>query len=156
MTFELMYNTDEGHKKIALAVASMWKKHLGVEVTLSNQEWKTFLSTTRQGNFDVARSAWTADYNEASTMLDLMISNHGNNDGKYLNAEYDQLLLSAKKAKDPSPMYQQAEALLARDMPIAPVYHYVRTRLVKPHVGGYLNKNPTDQLYSKNFYIINH
>ncbi|MCX4027191.1 oligopeptide ABC transporter substrate-binding protein OppA [Endozoicomonas sp. SM1973] len=156
LSFELIYNTSEGHKKIALAIASMWKKHLGVKVRINNQEWKSFLSTTRQGNFDVARAAWIADYNEASSMLDVMISNHGNNDGKYNNPEYDELMLNAKKAKDPSPFYQQAEAILAKDMPIAPIYHYVRVRLVKPHVGGYMNKNPTDQLYSKNFYILKH
>ncbi|WP_163831043.1 peptide ABC transporter substrate-binding protein [Spartinivicinus ruber] len=156
LTFDLLYNTSEGHKKIALAIASMWKKHLGVKVTINNQEWKSFLSTTRQGSFDVARAAWIADYNEASSMLDVLTTNHGNNDGKYSNPKYDQLMLNAKKAKDPSTIYQQAEAVLAKDMPIAPIYHYVRVRLVKPHVGGYMNKNPTDQLYSKNLYILNH
>ena len=49
----------------------MWKK-LGVQVSLVNQEWKTHLETQKQGNFDVGRAGWIADYNEASSMLDLM------------------------------------------------------------------------------------
>ena len=40
-----MYNTSEGHKKIAIGAQQMWKETLGAEVTLANQEWKTFLKT---------------------------------------------------------------------------------------------------------------
>ncbi|MGL5556687.1 MAG: ABC transporter substrate-binding protein, partial [Aeromonas veronii] len=76
LKFELLYNTDDNHKKVAVAVASMWKK-LGVQVSLVNQEWKTYLETKKQGQFDVGRAGWIADYNEASSMLDLMQTTHG-------------------------------------------------------------------------------
>ncbi|WP_257978352.1 ABC transporter substrate-binding protein, partial [Aeromonas caviae] len=91
LKLELLYNTDDNHKKVAVAVASMWKK-LGVQVSLVNQEWKTYLETKKQGQFEVARAGWNADYNEASSMLDLMQTTHGTNDGKYSNPEYDKLM----------------------------------------------------------------
>ncbi|KAB8145438.1 ABC transporter substrate-binding protein, partial [Raoultella ornithinolytica] len=60
----LLYNTSENHQKIAIAVASMWKKNLGVEVKLQNQEWKTYIDSRNTGNFDVIRASWVGDYNE--------------------------------------------------------------------------------------------
>lgn len=157
LKFELLYNTDDNHKKVAVAVASMWKK-LGVQVSLVNQEWKTYLETKKQGQFDVARAGWNADYNEASSMLDLMQTTHGSNDGKYSNTEYDKLMVESRNQVDAearNQLYVQAEAILAKDMPIIPIYQYVTPRMVKPYVGGY-PANPLDNLYSKDMYIIAH
>ncbi len=158
LKLELLYNTSDNHKKVAVAVASMWKKHLGVEAELVNQEWKTYLDTKTQGNFDVARAGWVADYNEASSMLDLLQTTHGNNDGKYSNLRYDELMKSSRSIVDTAARndnYAQAEEILAEDMPIAPIYQYVKARLVQQHVGGYPN-NPLDNLYSKDMYILAH
>jgi len=157
LKFELLYNTDDNHKKVAVAVASMWKK-LGVQVSLVNQEWKTYLETKKQGNFDVGRAGWIADYNEASSMLDLMQTTHGNNDGKYSNTAFDKLMSESRNQVDAdarNKLYVQAEDILAKDMPIAPIYQYVTSRMVKPYVGGY-PANPLDNLYSKDMYIIAH
>ena len=97
LKFELLYNTSENHKKVAVAVAAMWKKTLGVDVALVNQEWKTYLETKSGGNFDIARAGWIADYNEASSMLDLKQTTHGNNDGKYSNPKYDALMAKSRE-----------------------------------------------------------
>ncbi|MDE1462467.1 peptide ABC transporter substrate-binding protein [Spartinivicinus poritis] len=154
LKFEVLYNTLESHKKIALAAASMWKKNLKhVTVKLLNQEWKTFLETKKQGDFTVARYGWNGDYNEASTMLSILTTSSGANDGKYSNAKYDKLLSQSATAKNPNKFYQQAEAIIARDMPILPLYHYVSHVLLKQNVGGYANANPLDNIYSKNLYI---
>ncbi|MCX2582100.1 ABC transporter substrate-binding protein, partial [Klebsiella pneumoniae] len=75
----LLYNTSENHQKIAIAVASMWKKNLGVEVKLQNQEWKTYIDSRNTGNFDVIRASWVGDYNEPSTFLSLLTSTHSGN-----------------------------------------------------------------------------
>ncbi|HHQ4565508.1 TPA: ABC transporter substrate-binding protein [Aeromonas hydrophila] len=157
LKFELLYNTDDNHKKVAVAVASMWKK-LGVQVSLVNQEWKTYLETKKQGQFDVGRAGWIADYNEASSMLDLMQTTHGNNDGKYSNPAFDKLMNESRNQVDAdarNKLYVQAEEILAKDMPIAPIYQYVTSRMVKSYVGGY-PANPLDNLYSKDMYIIAH
>lgn len=156
LEFTLLYNTSENHKKIAVAIGSMWKKSLGVKVALENQEWKTYLDTRRQGDFDVTRAGWCGDYNEASSFLSLMQSNNSSNDPKYHSSEYDQVMSKALKStneEERKALYIKAEQLLAKDMPIAPIYQYVKARLVNPHVGGFPVNNAEDKIFSKDLYI---
>lgn len=160
LDFTLLYNTSENHKKIAVAIQSMWKKSLGgfVNVTLENQEWKTYLDNSKQGNFDVRRAGWCADYNEASTFLAIAMTENGSNDQKYSSEIFDKAMNDAVKVaktdEERNQYYAIAEAQLAKDMPIAPIYQYVQPRLVATHVGGYPEKNPQDNLYTKDMYII--
>ena len=152
----LLYNTSESHKKVAIAVAQMWKD-IGVQTTLENQEWKTFLDTKNAGNFDVARAGWVGDYNEASTMLDLNTSDHGSNSGKYSNKEYDELMDRSRTVssdEERAQLYKDAEELLAEDMPVAPVYQYVNSRLVKPYLGGFPMENVENNVYTRELYMI--
>ncbi|MBF4359844.1 ABC transporter substrate-binding protein, partial [Vibrio anguillarum] len=72
-----------------VALGSMWKKTLGLDVVLENQEWKTYLDSKDQGNFEVARAGWCGDYNEASSFLTLMVSNNTTGGLHYQSAEYD-------------------------------------------------------------------
>jgi len=155
LDFTLLYNTSDNHKKIAVAIASMYKK-LGVKVHLENEEWKTFLETKRGDNFDVTRAGWCGDYNEASTFLSLMQSNNSSNDAKYSSAAYDKVMadaINATSAEQRTDDYRQAESILAKDMPIIPIYHYMNARLVQDHVGGYPMHNAEDKVYSKDLYI---
>lgn len=158
LSFNLLYNTSENHKRIAIAVSSMWSKNLGVEAKLQNQEWKTMLDTMHSGNFDAVRYAWIADYDDASTFLNNFRTGDSENTSKYSNEKYDEALLNAAKADnvaDRGKFYQQAENQLAEDVPAIPVYHYVVAQLVKPFVGGYAPNN-LGYNYSKNMYIIKH
>lgn len=159
LDFTLLYNTSENHKKIAVAVQSMWKKSLGgfVNVKLENQEWKTYLDNSKQGNFDVRRAGWCADYNEASTFLAIAMTENGSNDQKYSSDVFDKAMNDAvnvaKTEGERNKFYAIAEAQLAQDMPIAPIYQYVQPRLVSTAVGGYPDQNPQDNIYSKDMYI---
>ena len=150
----LVYNTSEGHKKIAIAVSQMWKQTLGVNVTLENMEWKTFLQARSNGDFDVARGGWCGDYNEASTFLDLVTTNSGYNDSKYSNAEVDQLMADAKTADDPQPNYTRVEEILAEDMPIIPIYHYASVFMLNPQLKGWPYDNVEQNWYSREFYKV--
>lgn len=157
LEFTLLYNTSENHKKIAVAIASMWKKNLGVTANLENQEWKTYLDNRRQGNFDVTRAGWCGDYNEASSFLSLMQSNNSSNDPKYHSKAYDAIMekaLNSTSDSEREQLYIQAEQQLAKDMPIAPIYQYVKARLVSTKVGGFPANNAEDKLFSKDMYII--
>tara|TARA_R110001583_G_scaffold16561_21_gene67978 strand:+ start:7520 stop:9151 length:1632 start_codon:yes stop_codon:yes gene_type:complete len=157
LKFSLLYNTSENHKKLAVAIGSMWKKTLGAEVTLENQEWKTYLETKKQGNFEAARAGWCGDYNEASTFTSLMEGSNTTGGIHYQSAAYDELIkraIETTSATERENLYYAQEALLAEDMPIAPIYQYVQTRLVNPHVGGYAINNAEDKIYSKDMYII--
>jgi len=158
LTFDLLYNTSEAHQRIAIAAASMWKKNLGVTATLQNQEWKTMLDTMRQGNFGVVRSAWIADYNEPSTFLNLMLTGNSGNTSQFSNAEYDKTLddaLTATSKDQVQKDYQHAEDIIAKEVPLIPIYHYVNAKLVKPFIGGYDN-TPLGIVSTKNLYVIKH
>ncbi|MDA8479285.1 oligopeptide ABC transporter substrate-binding protein OppA [Citrobacter sp. Awk 4] len=159
LTFDLLYNTSDLHKKLAIAVASIWKKNLGANVKLENQEWKTFLDTRHQGTFDVARAGWCADYNEPTSFLNTMLSDSSNNTAHYKSPAFDKLIGDTLKVTDEAQrteLYTKAEQQLDKDSAIVPVYYYVNARLVKPWVGGYTGKDPMDNIYVKNLYIIKH
>ncbi|NQY52202.1 MAG: peptide ABC transporter substrate-binding protein [Campylobacteraceae bacterium] len=158
LKFEILYNTSEQHKRNALAISSMWKKAFkgAVKVTLINQEWKTFLDEKKAGNYQVARAGWIGDYNEASTMLDLLTKGHSSNNSFYDNPEYDKLMNIARSTSDDvkrNKLYQKIDLIVAEDMPIIPLFQYSNARLVKPYVGGYPKSNPLDTILTKYLYI---
>ncbi|WP_218733877.1 oligopeptide ABC transporter substrate-binding protein OppA [Citrobacter braakii] len=159
LTFDLLYNTSDLHKKLAIAAASIWKKNLGANVKLENQEWKTFLDTRHQGNYDVSRAGWCADYNEPTSFLNMVLSDSSNNTVHYKSPEFDKLIADTLKVTDEaqrSELYSKAEQQLDKDSAIVPVYYYVNARLVKPWVGGYSGKDPMDNIHVKDLYIIKH
>lgn len=154
LTFDMMYNTSEAHKKVAVAMSQMWKQKLGVKVNLSNMEWKVFLETRGNQNFELARGAWCGDYNEASTFLDLLDSESGYNDGKYNNAKLDELLENAKVSDNAAEIYTQIEDIIAEEMPVIPVYHYAGVYMMGSDVGNWPVGNVEQNWYSKNLYKI--
>ncbi|MGE4612578.1 MAG: peptide ABC transporter substrate-binding protein [Paracoccaceae bacterium] len=154
LELELLYNTSEGHKSIATAIVQMWKETLGIDVTLANMEWKTFLQTKGDGNYDIGRAGWCGDYNEASTFLDLVNSGSGYNDSKFSNAEVDALLESARTMDDASANYTRIEEIVATEMPLIPVYHYTGVGLYSPSLKGWPFGNVEGNWYSRDLYIV--
>jgi oligopeptide transport system substrate-binding protein len=137
LSFNLLYNTSESHQRIAIAASSMWKKNLGVEAKLQNQEWKTMLDTMHTHNFDAVRYAWIADYDDAATFLNNFRTGDSENTSQYSNPDYDQALVNAAKAKTPEErgkFYQQAEDLLGVMCRRFRFITTCRTHLVKPWV----------------------
>ena len=154
LKLRLIYNTSESHKQIATVVTQMWKQKLGVETELANFEWKTYLGIRSNQEFDLARSGWCGDYNEASTFLDLLTTTHGANDGKYSNGRVDELMRASKTAQNPNEMYGEVERILAEDMAIIPIYHYANTFLLSADIKGWPYENVENNWYSKNLYRI--
>ncbi|MEQ4922164.1 ABC transporter substrate-binding protein [Proteus hauseri] len=157
LSFTLLYNTSDQNKQQAIAAASMWKKNIGANVTLQNQEWKTALESRNQGNYEVARATWCADYNEPTSFLNSFLSTSSLNTVFYENKDYDQALENALLAIDNGArhqLYQRAEALLDKDSAIVPVYYRVSVRLVSPTVGGFTGKDPFDYTDLKRYFII--
>ena len=154
LTLELIYNTSESHKQIATVVGQMWKQKLGVGTELANFEWKTYLGIRRNQEFDLARSAWCGDYNEASTFLDLLTTTHGSNDGRYSNPKVDELMRASKTAGDPGAIYTEVEQALAEDMAIIPIYHYANTFLLSADIRGWPYDNVENNWYSRNLYRV--
>ena len=137
---EIIYNTQEAHRKIAVAVQQMWKSELNIDVTIANQEWKVYLDSVSQRNFQVARRGWIGDYVDANNFLDLFITEGGNNNTGYANDIYDDIILNrAPKAKTRDERYglfYEAETMLMQEMPIIPIYTYTSKHLVHPSVEG--------------------
>lgn len=154
LDLSLVYNTSEGHKKIAIAASQMWKQKLGVNVELSNQEWQVFLQTRSNAEYEVARAGWCGDYNEASTFLDLVQSGSGYNDSKYNNPEVDALLAEAKTMDDATANYTAVEAIIERDVPIIPIYHYTINYMMDTDLGGWPVNNVEQNWYSRDLYKI--
>lgn len=139
-SFEILYNTSESHRAIAVAIQQMWNKELGIDVKLYNQEWKVYLSTRQSGNFDILRAAWFGDYDDPNTFLSLGKSDNGNNHTKWNNPQYDTLIEQATREQDPDrrfEIFQQAEAILLAELPVIPIYFYVTSRLIHPSVQGW-------------------
>ena len=154
LTLTLIYNTSESHKQIATVIGQMWKQKLGVGTELANFEWKTYLTIRSGQEFDLARSGWCGDYNEASTFLDLLTTTHGANDGKYSNEKVDELMRASKTAADPNEMYSQVEQILADEMAIIPIYHYANAFLLSADIRGWPYNNVENNWYSKNLYRV--
>ena len=132
----LIHNSDDNHKKIALAIADMWKNNLGVSVKVQNQEWGVFLKNRSNLDYQVARSGWGADYNDPMTYIDMWTSNSGNNDTGFKNEEYDKLVEEAYATDDNAKrmeLMSKAEKILVQDNQIVmPIYYYSSVSLVKP------------------------
>ena len=137
---ELLYNTLEKHRIIAEAIQQMWRKNLGIEITLYNQEWKVYQDSQISKNYQLARAGWIADYIDPHTFLDLWQTDGGNNHTNWSNADYDRLLGSALGAKSTEArfeIYQQMEKILVDELPILPIFFYTRARLQSPNLKGY-------------------
>ena len=149
---EIIYNTSEAHRKIAVAIQQMWSSVLNIQVTLSNQEWKVYLDSVDQMEFDIARRGWIGDYVDPNNFLDLFISEGGNNSTGYANAVYDDFILKkSTKAADRESRYQifyRAETMLMQAMPIIPIYTYTSKHLIHRSVKG-LPSNLMDSLNLK-------
>jgi len=157
LTVEIRYNTSENHKKIALAVASMWKQVLGVRTVLINEEWKVFLQNRSQKSVtQIFRAGWISDYNDPYSFLEIFREGHGRNDFGYANVSFDALLEEIAQERVPARrgrMMFEAERLLLDDNPVIPLYTYVTKRLVDQHVRGWQN-NVMDHHLSRHMYRI--
>ncbi|WP_127575405.1 peptide ABC transporter substrate-binding protein [Paenibacillus barengoltzii] len=136
----LTYNSSEAHKKIALAVADMWKTNLGVDVKTENQEWAVFIENRQNLNYQIARAGWSADYNDPMTFLDMWVTGGGNNDTGFSNEEYDKLIKEAKTSDDMAVRdknFARAEEILIKDNQVLmPIYYYTNVSATKPWLKG--------------------
>jgi oligopeptide transport system substrate-binding protein len=131
--FDYLFNSSAGggartDEKVAVELQAMWKQELGLDVELRAQEWKVYLASQRQLDYDTCRSSWIGDYNDANTFLDMFMSNNGNNRTGWRDARYDELIRRANQQPDPrerEQLLRQAETILVREaVPVAPIHFY--------------------------------
>ncbi|WP_343560905.1 peptide ABC transporter substrate-binding protein [Kiloniella sp. b19] len=138
---ELRYTTSENGKKLAVAIASMWKKALGVKVNLVNEEWKVFLETIkRKRETEVFMMGWVGDYNDANTFLELWASSSGLNNTGFSDRRFDKLLERAGQELDRNrrkALLADAERVFLESHAVAPMTHGKSRHLIKPYVRGW-------------------
>ncbi len=145
LNITLRYNNSENHKRIAVAVQSMWKQ-IGVNAELFNTDGKIHYADLKQGDFQVARAGWIADYNDAQNFLFLMESKSGPiNYSKFNNEKFDGLMAEAEAVSDlgqRAKILGEAEAVAMDGQPVAPIYYYVSKQLISPKVIGWVDNAP--------------
>ncbi|WP_420069130.1 peptide ABC transporter substrate-binding protein [Rarispira pelagica] len=153
---EILYNTSEGHQKIAEFIQQQWKVNLGINVKLTNQEWKTYLTTRREGQFYIARAGWVGDYQDPNTFLDMFVTGGDMNDAFYSNPQYDELIhKAARMAPGPdrfATLMQAEELLITQDHAIMPLYFYVTINMIDTNKWGGWYPNVMDIHPLKNIY----
>lgn len=140
------FTSTEDFKRIAVAIAGMWKR-IGVETELLNREGRVHFAALKQGDFEAGFVGWSADFNDAATFLYVLQSSSVNsNYSRYRNPAFDDLMARAAQAGEGTAratLLQQAEKLAMGDQPIIPLYTGVTRNLIAKHVSGW-QPNPLD------------
>jgi oligopeptide transport system substrate-binding protein len=137
---EYMFNSSESHRQIAVALQSMWREELGIFISLTNLEWRTYLQRRASADFQLARAVWIGDYLDPSTFLTLWTTGNPNNWAGWENPSYDALLHSSLSTRNPSSRmrsYALTERFLISEQAVIPLYHYVTAYLLDPSVRGW-------------------
>ncbi|PAW72781.1 MAG: ABC transporter substrate-binding protein [Opitutia bacterium Tous-C4FEB] len=137
---EILYNNSEILRLVGEAIQQMWSRELGVEVRLSNQEKKVVFANRRAGDYQVLLGSWTADYLDATTFLDMWLSDSGNNHTGWKSPAYDALAARARTIADPNAraaVLAEAETLVLDAAPIIPIYFNTHVYLLHPSVKGW-------------------
>ena len=142
--FEYHFNTSRDHEKIGVELQDMWRKELGIHCNLRAEEWKVYLRSQAELNYDLTRSSWIGDYTDPNTFLDTFISSNPNNRTGWNNPKYDELIRTGNALVDPKArehVLQEAELLIVKeDLPIVPLYIYVGFNFFNPKkISGVFN-----------------
>ncbi|PHX86860.1 MAG: ABC transporter substrate-binding protein [Opitutia bacterium] len=137
---EILYNNSEILRLVAEAIQQMWRRDLGVDIRLVNQEFKVVFANRRAGDYQVLLGSWTADYLDATTFLDMWLSDSGNNHTGWKSPAYDALAARALTIADPNAraaVLAESEALVLDAAPIIPIYFNTHVYLLHPSVKGW-------------------
>jgi len=138
---QLRYNTNDNHKRIAVAIAAMWKP-LGVDIELYNTETKVHYDEMQRGQVEIGRAGWLADYNDPINFLNLLSTGVEMNYGRWSNPDYDALIKQGNEEidlKKRAEIYKKAEQLALDDSAAIPIYYYVSQNIVAPKVQGFVD-----------------
>lgn len=147
-----------GTRRYMEALSAMWLMNLGAKVQIYNEEWKVFLQARQMKQPEFYWAAWSGDFPDPFTFMQLYQTGFGMNEGSYSNPKYDALVNQAAGMEDGPArfaVFHQAEEILNEDAPFLPVYFYVNPHLIKPYVKGW-QANLSDRNLSRYMYILTH
>jgi oligopeptide transport system substrate-binding protein len=147
---EILFATQSTNKDVAEVIADGWRRELGIESHLLNQESRVALDSQRNLRYDVTRSSWIGDHPDALGFLEIFASGSENNRTGWKSARYDELLARARVARDSerAQLLEEAERLLLEELPIIPIWSFVTRNLVDPRLEGFA-ENPLDEHFPK-------
>lgn len=155
LKLRLYFNRDEGIKRVMIAIAASWKQNLGIDSELLSDEFRVFLAGRKdRTQWDVARLAWNADYDDPASFLDVFAHGNTENDPGYESGAFNELINKARMEANWGnriASLRESEHVLLGDYPIIPVYFYTARRLVKPYIGG-ARITPLNHTYSKHLF----
>jgi len=135
--FNILINTSEAHRTIAEAIQQTWKEELHINIGIENQEWKVFLDTVKNMNYDIARSGRVGLFMDPVVFLDIWTTGNGYNNTHWSDPKYDKLIYQAARTGDTKVRFDllhQAEELFLNKPPVVLVYWYTRGYLMQPSV----------------------
>jgi oligopeptide transport system substrate-binding protein len=145
---ELLYNNSEILRLVAEAIQEMWRRDLGIDARLANQEYKVVFANRRTGNYQILLGDWIGDYMDPTTFLDLFRSDAGNNHTGWGSKDYDALMNQAAATVDVAAradLLRRAEQLMLEAAPIAPIYFNTHVYLKQPSLKNW-HPSPMDHI----------
>ena len=117
---------DSLRRNCATFLQEQWRQNLGIEnIAVNSMQTKQVAANRQSGDYCMSLGGWSPDYNDAINFLDLWVTDGGNNDSFWSNAEYDELIAQATAEADEEVRQQylfDAEEILAAEMPVIPLY----------------------------------
>ncbi|MBT8852006.1 peptide ABC transporter substrate-binding protein [Lactobacillus delbrueckii subsp. bulgaricus] len=138
-SFKILSDDTDSGKKTTEFLQSTFESTFGnkVSVSVQNLPFKTRLSRSTSGNFDVVISGWSADFADPISFLDLFTSTNPENNGKWKNTSYDKLIADSKTTASTSKRWDdltKAEDILLNNVGVAPLYYNTIAALIRPTV----------------------
>ncbi|MBU6049555.1 peptide ABC transporter substrate-binding protein [Lactobacillus delbrueckii] len=138
-SFKILSDDTDSGKKTTEFLQSTFESTFGnkVSVSVQNLPFKTRLSRSTSGNFDVVVSGWSADFADPISFLDLFTSTNPENNGKWKNTSYDKLIADSKTTASTSKRWDdltKAEDILLNNVGVAPLYYSTSAALIRPTV----------------------
>ncbi|MGV7114754.1 peptide ABC transporter substrate-binding protein [Paenibacillus kyungheensis] len=127
----------EGNQYVANQITDMWKRNLGVTIKVKVENFYTLLQDKQKKNYQIARSGWSADYNDPAAFLELFTSWNSENTSGWKNANYDAHITKAYNLNDAKARmkeYRAAEKMLTDQMVAIPLYYFNTYFLQKSNV----------------------
>jgi oligopeptide transport system substrate-binding protein len=138
------------YRSVAAAIQQMLSLAY-IDIAILPTDFQVYLAQTHAHDFDMFEGAWSADFNDAATFLELLQTGGGNNTGVYSNQAFDRMLAGAQDDNDLASRGRKlaaAEAIALSDHAIMPLFNWVSPNLVWPYVKGW-RENPLDKHRSR-------
>lgn len=141
---KLVWPADARYDLVAQALQQMWKKNLGIDITLQRMESKEFnaaFNSWTKSHYEAYISRWGSDYSDPYNWYPILWTTAQDFfRTRWHNSGFDTQIQTADRELDQAKRtaeYQKAESMLMQGMPVLPLYHLDVNAMVRPYVDGF-------------------